>query len=128
MTNNEEIKELSIKALFDENDEYLIPIYQRNYAWTKTEVEQLVMDIHGYPNKEQNYYIGTLVVFEKVVNNKKVFETIDGQQRLTTLSILLSVLKNEYTDSNLTFNSLLKYESREISTDTFVSFPNPNTL
>ena len=118
MATNEEIKELSIKTLFDENDEYLIPIYQRNYAWTKTEVEQLVMDIHGYSNKEQNYYIGTLVVFEKVVNNKKVFETIDGQQRLTTLSILLSVLKNEYTDSNLTFNSLLKYESREISTDT----------
>ena len=89
MATNEEIKELSIKTLFDENDEYLIPIYQRNYAWTKTEVEQLVMDIHGYSNKEQNYYIGTLVVFEKVVNNKKVFETIDGQQRLTILPLFV---------------------------------------
>lgn len=118
MVTNEEIKEFSIQELFDGNDEYLIPIYQRNYAWTKTEVEQLVMDIHGYSNKEQNYYIGTLVVFEKAVNNKKVFETIDGQQRLTTLSILLSVLKNEYKDAELKFNHLLKYESREISTDT----------
>jgi len=114
------INELSIKKLFNENDEYLIPIYQRNYAWTKTEVEQLVMDINDYSNKNSNsiYYIGTLVVFEKEVDGKKVFETIDGQQRLTTLSILLSVLKNEYKDTELKFNHLLKYESREISTNT----------
>jgi uncharacterized protein with ParB-like and HNH nuclease domain len=120
MATNEEIKELSIKTLFEEEKiEYLIPIYQRNYAWTNAEVEQLVMDIHSYSNKEQNYYIGTLVVFEKVVNDKKVFETIDGQQRLTTLSILLSVLKNEYyKNSQFAFKHLLRYESREISTDT----------
>jgi len=122
MVTNEKIKEFSIQELFrfNENDKYLIPIYQRNYAWTKTEVEQLVMDINDYSNKNSDsiYYIGTLVVFEKEVDGKKVFETIDGQQRLTTISILLSVLKNEYKDDMLKFNHLLKYESREISTDT----------
>lgn len=117
---NEEINEFSIEKLFSQETNYLIPIYQRNYAWTKTEVEQLVMDIFDFSEKKstQNYYIGSLVVFEKEVNSKRVFETIDGQQRLTTISILLSVLKNEYKYSDFTFNKLLKYESREISTTT----------
>jgi hypothetical protein len=78
------------------------------------------MDIFDFSEKKstQNYYIGSLVVFEKEVNSKRVFETIDGQQRLTTISILLSVLENEYKYSDFTFNKLLKYESREISTTT----------
>lgn len=119
---NNEIVELSIQKLFEGDCKYQIPIYQRNYAWTKTEVEQLIMDINDYvkENSEtntKNYYIGTLVVFQKNINGKKVFETIDGQQRLTTLSVLLSVLKNEF-EKEITFNHLLEYESREISTKT----------
>ncbi|MDN5046622.1 DUF262 domain-containing HNH endonuclease family protein [Aliarcobacter butzleri] len=117
---NKEIHEFSIKELFSQDTNYLIPIYQRNYAWTKTEVEQLVMDILDFSEKKstQNYYIGSLVVFEKEVNSKRVFETIDGQQRLTTISILLSVLKNEYKYLDFTLKRLLNYESREISTTT----------
>lgn len=73
------------------------------------------MDINDYSKeKNQNYYIGTLVVFEK---ERGEFETIDGQQRLTTLSILLSVLKNEF-NMDISFKHLLSYESREISTKT----------
>ncbi len=125
MENNKYIKELSIKGLFEEKNSYLIPIYQRSYAWGKSEVEQLVADINDYAkeneNEDKEYYIGTLVVFQKNIDSKVVFETIDGQQRLTTLSILLSVLKNEFKDKlqdELIFNHLLKYESREISTST----------
>jgi len=125
---NKEINEFSIREIFVQDDSYLIPIYQRNYAWTKIEVEQLVMDILDFSEKKstQNYYIGSLVVFEKEVNRKKVFETIDGQQRLTTISILLSVLKNEYKYLDFTFNRLLNYESREISTATLNYIYNGN--
>ena len=119
MANDEMIKELSIEELFKNDDSYLIPIYQRNYAWGKGEVEQLVVDINDYAknNNDKTYYIGTLVVFQRNIDGKIVFETIDGQQRLTTLSILLSVLKNEFKNE-FKFNHLLKYESREISTNT----------
>ena len=125
---NKDINEFSIEELFSQDTNYLIPIYQRNYAWTKTEVEQLVMDILDFSEKKstQNYYIGSLIVFEKEVNNKRVFETIDGQQRLTTISILLSVLKNEYKDPDFIFNRLLNYESREISTRTLHQIYNGN--
>ena len=118
MKNEDMIKNLSINELFGSDDSYLIPLYQRNYAWGKSEVEQLLTDINDYAKKNNKvYYIGTLVVFQRNINGKIVFETIDGQQRLTTLSIILSVLKNEFYNE-LTFNHLLKYESRKISTNT----------
>jgi len=96
-----EITKLSIKDLFS-SDHYVIPIYQRNYAWGEPEITQLIQDIVDYCKKEKGkdnadknpYYIGTLIVCEKLPEN--YFETIDGQQRLTTLSILLSLIKNEY--------------------------------
>jgi len=69
------------------NHRYIIPIYQRNYAWTKTEVETLIDDIwDAYKQPKERYYIGTLVVAER---EGGWLEVIDGQQRLTTLYLLL---------------------------------------
>lgn len=122
-TNNESIKSFKIQNLFDLNDEYLIPIYQRNYAWQEAQIVQLVEDIADYAEMNKNnevkktYYIGTIVVFEKIKNGKTIYETIDGQQRLTTLSILLSVLKNNF-NMKINFKSLLRFESRKTSTET----------
>jgi uncharacterized protein with ParB-like and HNH nuclease domain len=109
--NNKQIKSFTIQDLFNSNDEYLIPIYQRNYAWQEAQVVQLVQDIFdsAEQNKNKLYYIGTLVVFEKNYNGKIIYETIDGQQRLTTLSILLSILQ-KYDGTDLQFNHLLRYE------------------
>lgn len=112
-TNNESIKSFKIQNLFDLNDEYLIPIYQRNYAWQEAQIVQLVEDIADYAEMNKNnevkktYYIGTIVVFEKIKNGKTIYETIDGQQRLTTLSILLSVLKNNF-NMKINFKSLFE--------------------
>ena len=97
-------------------DNYTIPIYQRNYAWEAKEIEQLIQDIMDYASAhpEKNYYIGTLVVAQ----NNGGFDTIDGQQRLTTLSILSSVIKNEYNGLDW-FNGLnIRFASREKSMKT----------
>jgi uncharacterized protein with ParB-like and HNH nuclease domain len=58
-TNNEQIKSFKIKDLFDSSDEYLIPIYQRNYAWQESQVVQLIEDIADYAelNNKKTYYI-----------------------------------------------------------------------
>ncbi len=119
MSNSQNIKPLKIKELFKSNDVYRIPIYQRNYAWGKGQVEQLIQDILDFSeiNKDKIYYIGTLVVYERKENNSTIYETIDGQQRLTTLSILLSVL-------NFNFKPILSYESRETSNKTFEAIYN----
>lgn len=86
------IKELSIKQLLSDNNKYIIPMYQRNYAWEEGEINQLVQDVVDYLQKNhERYYIGTLVVYKRKDNS---LEVIDGQQRLTTLTLLAIYLKN----------------------------------
>ena len=101
---NEELKitALNVKDLLSQ-DRYRIPIYQRNYDWGEKEAVQLIADIADYASnlnkKSLSYYIGSLVVFERLDEKKdKYYETIDGQQRLTTLTILACALKNWETE------------------------------
>mgnify|MGYP006077800145 CR=1 FL=1 len=114
-----EITQLSILQLLSGEEQYSIPMYQRNYAWEEGEITQLIQDIIDYMPDGRNYYIGTLVVFEQPDTKPTVYETIDGQQRLTTLSLLAAYLKNE-TDFDLSWYQDLKvhYESREKSRKT----------
>ena len=90
----EEIKtteRLTLINLLSKN-EYLIPLYQRNYAWGRDEIFQLLNDIN---QSTGNYYLGTLVVSKKEIEQDKFqYEIIDGQQRHTTLSIINAVFKN----------------------------------
>lgn len=94
-TSDNNIAQLTVKE-FLSKDKYVIPIYQRNYDWGEREALQLLEDISDYAknNNSQNYYIGSAVVFVRTVSGETYFETIDGQQRLTTLTILASLLKN----------------------------------
>lgn len=89
------IKPLKIGDIFNrrENEFYRIPIYQRNYAWKEPQIRQLIQDIYDYVEigDKRKYYIGTLVVRSDKGNT---FEVIDGQQRLTTLSMLVAYLNN----------------------------------
>lgn len=99
------IEYLSVKKLFDGDNRYVIPIYQRNYAWDIEEVNQLINDIKNHDGN--NYYLGALTVKKRADN---AFEVIDGQQRLTTLFLILSVL-------NHSFKSNLSFEHRQNSSD-----------
>ena len=93
MTNNiKYVKTLTVSDLFDNDNKcnYIIPIYQRNYAWGDNEISSLLQDIKNAceKNKEQDkkYYIGSLVVYRRENDD---FEVIDGQQRLTTLTLIM---------------------------------------
>lgn len=106
------VKEFNIKSLANEQDKYIIPIYQRNYAWGIDEVELLLSDLKEAhkQNKESNYYVGSLVVYKR--DKPNTFEVIDGQQRLTTFKILLKIIDEEL------FNSLdLTFDCRKHSTE-----------
>lgn len=121
-----EISQLSIKALLSGNVEYIIPMYQRNYAWEEGEITQLIQDVIDYlpkdGDKARNYYIGTLVVYERPDSKTPVFETIDGQQRLTTLSLLTSYLKNTQLVDLAWYSTLsIHFDSREHSRATFAA-------
>lgn len=116
-----EPKELSVGGLFT-HDDYIIPLYQRNYAWEQAQVTQLIRDIWDYKDSRSNYYIGSLIVHNRAVNDldtKVTYETIDGQQRLTTLNILLSVLQHESKGgTRYRHEDKLRFDSRPISSHT----------
>lgn len=69
---------------------FYIPDYQRNYRWTKDEVQQLIDDIY---NSDEGYSLQPIVVKKK---EDKKYELIDGQQRLTTLYIIFMIFEIEY--------------------------------
>jgi hypothetical protein len=114
-----QIKKLNIKELLNNKEQYVIPVYQRNYAWEAKEIEQLIQDVidYGKQYSQRNYYIGTLVVSVEKDNEMVDFSTIDGQQRLTTLSILSAVIKNNYRDIDMVWleNLNLRFASRKRS-------------
>ena len=112
MSNAKEyVKTLTISDLFNDENKcnYIIPIYQRNYAWGDDEISSLLQDIKNAceKNKEQdkNYYIGSLVVYRR---DNGDFEVIDGQQRLTTLTLIMHHL------GKLSFRNV-SFEHREES-------------
>ena len=83
---------LSVNRLLNE-DSYAIPLYQRNFAWTYDEIEQLLNDVaDAFQEQRENYYIGTLVVNEE----NGIFKIIDGQQRTTALNLIALALKHEF--------------------------------
>ena len=119
MSNNTpEPKFYDIKKLLTE-DSYVIPMYQRNYAWAEQEINQLIDDVLDYQAKgssNANYYIGTLVVYKQKDGS---YEVIDGQQRLTTLSLLAIYLNNASVLNWYQTNQLnLSFECRDKSTYT----------
>ena len=119
--NHNSIQQYTIKELFSSDNNYVIPIYQRDYAWENSEITQLIQDIVDCKKYRgsQPYYIGTLIVYERNKNNKTVFEVIDGQQRLTTLTILLSFIKanKKYSELNWYKKLNLDFDNRKKSTN-----------
>lgn len=84
----QELRILDDETLFDKEVHYVIPRYQRAYAWEDKEIVQLIDDIN---DSTGDYYIGSLVV-AKVKGKEETYEVVDGQQRLTTLYLLLHYL------------------------------------
>ena len=89
------VKALSIENLFTQDGVYSIPLYQRNFAWGKSEVKQLIRDIADFSvKKDKKYYLGILVVYERYKDGQQQFEVVDGQQRLTVLLLIMKAFEN----------------------------------
>ena len=113
MTNNNR-NSLNIRQLLIE-EQYKIPVYQRNFDWGEPQIQQLVDDIKDFAEKDDksiSYYIGSLVVHEKT----NYFEILDGQQRFTTLSLLACYLNYRIPESFKWYEKVnLGFESRRKS-------------
>lgn len=116
MTGHKAPQEFDLTTLFT-RDRYIVPVYQRNYAWGEEQIGQLIQDIWdaACTHPHSPYYIGTLVVHARDAQGNH-FEVIDGQQRHTTLSLLLAALRTLDLPSGLKeripTRTNLEYDSR----------------
>ena len=90
-------KEYSLSKIFSADFEYHIPKYQRPYSWTEDEAAILFDDLYDFYelDNDDNYFLGSIVLIKS--DNKPYSEVIDGQQRLTTLSIFLAVMADTFS-------------------------------
>ncbi len=87
-----EAKESKIIDILTENKKYIVPSYQRPYSWDKSNTEQLIEDIYNsFCQENEEYFIGTLICIHK---GEYTYEIVDGQQRLTTLSLIFAKMKD----------------------------------
>lgn len=112
----------TVRELFDDSGSiYTVPVYQRNYAWQAEQIEQLLNDVQdAIDNDEESYFLGNLIV-SKRGTTRPDYEVIDGQQRLTTLYLLLTFLART-NDSphpqDKAHDRRLRYESRPRASET----------
>lgn len=106
--------EKNLTKIFE--SKYIVPLYQRNFAWTDEEISLLILDIYESfkRNATSNYFIGSLVVLRRRNGD---FEIIDGQQRLTTITLMAKVLNFEWMKEPKLF-----YDSRPEVESFFASF------
>lgn len=90
--------EYPLKKIFCDDFVFTIPLYQRSYAWTTEEAEDLYQDlirsVDGFEKKADDlppYFLGSIVLIK---NDEPDSEVVDGQQRLTTLTMLLSAIRS----------------------------------
>ena len=91
---------LTIKQLFGNTDSfYQIPRYQRAYSWGDDQLDKLWEDLIEAKQNDPNYFLGS-VITAKSEESKTYLDIVDGQQRLTTLTILLCVYRDMYPNIN----------------------------
>ena len=101
MDSRKHIEILNVEQLLDAK--YVIPLYQRNFAWAEEQINRLLRDIfESMKSKEPQYFVGSIVVIQRKGGE---YEGIDGQQRLTILSLLSIVLHLDVTPN-------IHYDSR----------------
>lgn len=85
-----------LAKIFSSDFDYIIPSYQRPYAWTEVQAGELLSDLFDFFTKEKDetYFLGSIVLIKE--EGKPHAEVIDGQQRLTTLTILLAALTTQF--------------------------------
>ncbi|GHP72130.1 hypothetical protein VN1197_05480 [Helicobacter pylori] len=110
-----ESKDLCLRDIFSGGKFYYqIPIYQRPYQWGKEQCEELLNDLfENYEDdRESDYFCGSLVLIEIREDSKaKIYDIVDGQQRLSTFILLAKVLDTlYYSDSDRLVSEDLNYK------------------
>ena len=105
-------QESSLKSIFAPSEQLCMPPYQRSYSWGDREAGELLTDLLDAAETETPHFIGAIVLNKG--SEEGLLEIVDGQQRLTTLTILLAVLRDLEKDKQRSaeIQSLIADEAR----------------
>ncbi len=92
------------KTIVETQKKLSIPIYQRLFVWGNEQIDNLLNDLWNSQQTNKHYYLGVITVHE---NDNSQWEIVDGQQRLTFLTLLASVLMKQNLDENNNWNKFL---------------------
>jgi hypothetical protein len=119
---NNDLRLRSIRDLINTKEKFYIPSYQRGYRWTEQQVLDLLNDILEFRNKKSGFYCLQPVVVKKLSNG--YWELLDGQQRLTTLFIILKyfegILSDDYFMEEIYSISYQTRETKENNSKDFL--------
>lgn len=98
--------EANLLKFLRKSPQFVIPIYQRNYSWTEAQCRQLWADLirAGRDDKVNAHFIGSIVYVERglsTVTTEEALLVIDGQQRLTTSTLLIAALAEHFKTHNV---------------------------
>ena len=98
-----------IRFLDSSDTNFVIPVYQRNYDWKKEQCKQLYYDlVNMIKYKYKSHFFGTIVSIYNDSGRNREYLIIDGQQRITTISILLLAIVNIIKENRLKANGIIK--------------------
>lgn len=110
----QKIERLGLLDLLSNNNggQFVIPVFQRNYTWTSNEVKQLFNDLESVLNNEySNHFLGTIIYTDRSISfSERQFTVIDGQQRLTTVFLILYAIKSLMKENN-DYEKIKKFEN-----------------
>lgn len=88
--------EYPLSKILSSDFEYKIPVYQRPYAWTNEESSKLFEDLYSafQSNAKNAYFLGSIILIKN--QRSRIFDVVDGQQRLTTLTLLISAIISRF--------------------------------
>lgn len=93
--------EINLGKLFTDDYDFVIPEYQRPYSWGRDEAMQLLSDLQGALERDTDepYFLGSIVLVKDAAS--ALSEVIDGQQRLTTLTLIIAILRDLVVNEEL---------------------------
>ena len=100
-----------VLAFLSDNKSMIIPDYQRNYCWEKTQCEELFDDLISVMESKQQHYLGAIICLTDERGGKRI---IDGQQRLTTLSLLILAMIQVSKTNKIIINSNAEYYNTDL--------------
>ncbi len=106
-----EAHDTDLGGIFSDKFSFIIPLYQRPFSWTTEQFQQLLDDLNDANNSQSDqYYIGSFILQKD--EGKTTYQVVDGQQRLTSLTILLATIRDKSNNSSLK-NKIMSYIYQE---------------